>query len=91
MIRCLVLITTGFCSLTISRCILVVKTTLLRNECGTGAAVINSQNVPDGTGIIWLDDVRCNGDEARLFDCPASALGVSDCAHLEDTGVRCDG
>ena len=38
----------------------------------------------------WLDNVRCVGDEARLLDCPANALGNEDCSHFEDAGVSCD-
>ena len=40
-------------------------------------------------GQIWLDNVNCHGTETRLIDCPANALGVHDCDHTEDAGVRC--
>ena len=43
----------------------------------------------DGTGQIWLDDVRCVGTETRLIDCPASPIGTHNCAHFEDAGVTC--
>lgn len=42
-----------------------------------------------GTGQIWLDDVDCVGMEARLSHCPASPLGVHNCVHSDDAGVRC--
>ena len=42
-----------------------------------------------GTGSIWLDQVACVGTEARLADCPANPIGVHDCSHFEDAGVRC--
>ena len=45
--------------------------------------------VPPGTGQIWLDDVRCAGEEARLLNCPANPLGDHNCGHIEDAGVRC--
>ncbi|XP_052276513.1 uncharacterized protein LOC127875477 [Dreissena polymorpha] len=41
-------------------------------------------------GQIWLDDVRCNGTESNLFNCPANNWGVTDCSHGEDVGVDCD-
>lgn len=34
----------------------------------------------------------CVGTETRLIDCPnAGGLGVHNCAHTEDAGVRCVG
>ena len=43
----------------------------------------------NGAGRIWLDNVNCRGTESRLVDCPASELGVHNCGHHEDAGVRC--
>ena len=41
-----------------------------------------------GTGLpIYLDDLRCTGDEATLFDCPFDP--THNCIHAEDAGVRC--
>ena len=55
----------------------------------TGATALGSTLVPDGTGQIWLDNVFCRGTETRLIDCPASPLGIHNCVHAEDAGVRC--
>jgi deleted-in-malignant-brain-tumors protein 1 len=44
-----------------------------------------------GSGPIWLDEVRCSGGEQRLINCPANPLGVHNCGHSEDAGVRCTG
>ena len=43
-----------------------------------------------GIGNIWLDNVDCVGTEARLADCPSNGVGVHNCIHLEDAGVRCE-
>ena len=43
----------------------------------------------EGEGAIFLENVQCNGSEDRLQQCPASPLGVHDCDHTEDAGVRC--
>ena len=40
-----------------------------------------------GTGDIELDEVNCNGNEARLIDC--SHRTIDNCNHFEDAGVRC--
>ncbi|XP_071483590.1 neurotrypsin-like [Diadema antillarum] len=42
------------------------------------------------TGDVLLDDVSCSGTETSIFDCANSGIGVSNCAHTEDAGVRCN-
>ena len=42
-----------------------------------------------GSGIIWLDEVKCSGTEQRLEHCRHGGWGNEDCAHHEDAGVRC--
>ena len=43
-----------------------------------------------GTGPIFLDNLGCTGNEARLFDCPNNGIGMHNCAHSEDAGVVCN-
>ena len=42
-----------------------------------------------GTGSIWMDDVRCGGTERALRYC--SHTRNHDCGHWEDAGVVCEG
>ena len=55
----------------------------------TGATILFSPDVPDGTGPIWLDEVDCVGTEISLFNCNAILSGSNDCSHTDDIGVIC--
>ena len=44
----------------------------------------------EGSGPIHYDEVTCNGTETRLADCSHSGIGIHNCGHGEDAGVRCD-
>ncbi|VDI08633.1 Hypothetical predicted protein, partial [Mytilus galloprovincialis] len=44
-----------------------------------------------GTGQIWLDNVRCSGNETSLSQCQHAPMGVTNCHHTEDVGVICSG
>ncbi|PVD22131.1 hypothetical protein C0Q70_17935 [Pomacea canaliculata] len=54
-----------------------------------GGTVIPASTIGDGTGPIWLDDIRCLGTESSLMNCTRKNLGVNDCQHDEDVGVSC--
>ena len=43
----------------------------------------------NGNGRIWLDNIQCAGTEIRLDACPSNAVGIHNCIHSEDAGVRC--
>ena len=42
-----------------------------------------------GTGGIYLDDLGCRGNESRLIDCSHNVIGVHNCDHSDDAGIRC--
>ena len=43
-----------------------------------------------GFGQIWLDDVKCHGNETSLLDCRLKPWGQGNCHHTEDVGVDCE-
>ena len=44
-----------------------------------------------GSGMIWMDDTSCHGNENALTDCEFSGWGNHTCDHSEDAGVVCGG
>ena len=45
----------------------------------------------EGSGLILLDNVNCNGGESSIFECHHNNFGEHDCSHNEDAGVVCYG
>ena len=41
----------------------------------------------EGSGLIHLDDVSCEGEESSLFNCKHKS--DHNCGHYKDAGVRC--
>ena len=46
-----------------------------------------------GSGPIWLDYLRCTGNETNLLNCSHSGIGITRyyCGHDDDVGVQCPG
>ncbi|KAK2556963.1 Deleted in malignant brain tumors 1 protein, partial [Acropora cervicornis] len=49
----------------------------------------HSAHYGQGSGRIWLDDLKCHGGEASLSSCPHLAWGSHNCNHGEDASVIC--
>ena len=50
---------------------------------------IQSGGASVGSGRIWLDDMKCTGNEESLRLCAHSGWGIENCGHSEDAGVEC--
>ena len=42
-----------------------------------------------GSGQIWLDNLRCRGSESSILKCSHRGIGINNCGHSEDAGVIC--
>ena len=52
---------------------------------------VQTTSFGEGTGMIWMDNVTCTGNERVLMNCTASFSGNNSCTHAQDAGVRCSG
>ncbi|XP_059582229.1 scavenger receptor cysteine-rich type 1 protein M130 [Alligator mississippiensis] len=58
-------------------------------RCGHAIEASASAHYGEGSGQIWLDDVKCAGNELELWACPSRSWGQHNCRHKEDAGVLC--
>nr|XP_021492621.1 LOW QUALITY PROTEIN: scavenger receptor cysteine-rich type 1 protein M130 [Meriones unguiculatus] len=57
--------------------------------CGQAVKALKEAAFGPGTGPIWLNEMKCRGNESSLWDCPARPWTHSDCGHKEDASVQC--
>uniref|UniRef100_A0A8C6TVA4 SRCR domain-containing protein n=1 Tax=Neogobius melanostomus TaxID=47308 RepID=A0A8C6TVA4_9GOBI len=60
-------------------------------DCGRARAALQNAAFGQGTGRIWLDNVRCFGFEPSITDCGHNGFGNHNCVHAEDAGIICEG
>ena len=57
----------------------------------TGAKAIQYADFGEGEGLIFLDNVQCDGSELHLNECISNDIGEHNCDHQKDAGVICKG
>ncbi|XP_037394023.1 scavenger receptor cysteine-rich type 1 protein M130-like [Pygocentrus nattereri] len=57
--------------------------------CGPALSADGSAVFGAGVGPIWLNRVKCRGNEIHLWDCPHSLKKHTECSHRQDAGVTC--
>ena len=61
------------------------------SELGFGQAISYPHNAQygEGTGIIWLDGVDCDGTELTIKYCSHNGWGITNCDHSDDASAQC--
>ncbi|XP_065551131.1 scavenger receptor cysteine-rich domain-containing group B protein [Lathamus discolor] len=57
--------------------------------CGRAVAAWGEARYGQGTGYIFLDNLKCKGHEASLLRCSHIRWDVHNCDHSEDAGAAC--
>ncbi|XP_047433604.1 deleted in malignant brain tumors 1 protein-like isoform X2 [Mugil cephalus] len=58
--------------------------------CGRARSALQNAAFGQGSGPIWLDDVRCFGNESSITDCGHLGFGIHNCGHNEDASITCE-
>ncbi|KAI4872567.1 hypothetical protein NFI96_029805 [Prochilodus magdalenae] len=59
--------------------------------CGPALRADGSSVFGAGSGPVWMNRVKCRGNEIHLWDCPHSLRNHTDCSHRQHAGVTCAG
>ncbi|XP_054857800.1 scavenger receptor cysteine-rich domain-containing group B protein [Eublepharis macularius] len=67
-----------------------VKVVCRQLGCGVALAASGEAQYGQGTGYIFLDNLKCKGDESSLLRCSHIRWNVHNCDHSEDAGALCN-
>uniref|UniRef100_A0A8C7E397 SRCR domain-containing protein n=1 Tax=Naja naja TaxID=35670 RepID=A0A8C7E397_NAJNA len=66
-----------------------VKVVCRQLGCGGALAAFGEAQYGQGKGYIFLDNLKCKGDETSLLRCSHIRWNVHNCDHSEDAGALC--
>ncbi|XP_040277038.1 CD5 antigen-like isoform X1 [Bufo bufo] len=58
-------------------------------NCGAPRTFMPCGSRKKGSGAIWMNEVKCTGDERSLSECPVTPLTKHKCAHKQEVWVTC--
>ncbi|XP_010773653.1 lysyl oxidase homolog 3B [Notothenia coriiceps] len=53
-------------------------------------SVLSQKGMEQGMGPIYMNEVKCVGQERSIWNCPFKNITSEDCQHVEDAAVRCN-
>ncbi|XP_035529436.1 lysyl oxidase homolog 3B isoform X2 [Morone saxatilis] len=61
-------------------------------ELGFGSAkeALTGARMGQGMGPIYMNEVKCLGQEKSIWNCPFKNITSEDCQHMEDAALRCN-
>ncbi|XP_021168080.2 lysyl oxidase homolog 3B isoform X2 [Fundulus heteroclitus] len=70
----------------------LLSASVVCRELGFGSAkeALTGARVGQGMGPIYMNEVKCLGNEKSIWNCPFKNITSEDCQHVEDAAVRCN-
>ncbi|XP_077586729.1 lysyl oxidase homolog 3B isoform X1 [Stigmatopora nigra] len=70
----------------------LLSASVVCRELGFGSAkeAMTGGRMGQGVGPIYMNEVKCSGQERSIWNCPFKNITSEDCQHTEDAAVRCN-
>ncbi|KAF1374453.1 hypothetical protein PFLUV_G00229260 [Perca fluviatilis] len=70
----------------------LLSASIVCRELGFGSAkeALTGARMGQGMGPIYMNEVKCLGQEKSIWNCPFKNITSEDCQHTEDAAVRCN-